>query len=111
MKHRTNIFALFLALPAVFALAMPVFGADELQDLKTVDDYQAIVGNTGADNRVEFGTRLDHSHLVRIAELATRPAAHFDLGAGVEVENSRIPREINRMRQIRTAKVGAHELV
>jgi predicted porin len=26
-----------------------------------VGDYQAIMGNTGGDNRVEFGTRLDHS--------------------------------------------------
>jgi hypothetical protein len=26
-----------------------------------IGDYQAIVGNTGGDNRVEFGTRLDHS--------------------------------------------------
>jgi predicted porin len=27
----------------------------------TIGDYQAIMGNTGGDNRVEFGTRLDHS--------------------------------------------------
>jgi hypothetical protein len=26
-----------------------------------INDYQAIMGNTGGDNRVEFGTRLDHS--------------------------------------------------
>ncbi len=26
-----------------------------------IGDYQAIMGNTGGDNRVEFGTRLDHS--------------------------------------------------
>jgi predicted porin len=26
-----------------------------------VGDYQVIMGNTGGDNRVEFGTRLDHS--------------------------------------------------
>ncbi len=26
-----------------------------------VGDYQAIMGNTGGDNRIEFGTRLDHS--------------------------------------------------
>ena len=29
--------------------------------LATIGDYQAIMGNTGGDNRVEFGTRLDHS--------------------------------------------------
>ncbi len=27
----------------------------------TVGDYSAIIGNTGGDNRVEFGTRLDHA--------------------------------------------------
>lgn len=27
----------------------------------TIGDYQAIMGNTGGDNRVEFGTRLDHA--------------------------------------------------
>jgi predicted porin len=27
----------------------------------TVGDYASIVGNTGGDNRVEFGTRLDHA--------------------------------------------------
>jgi len=27
----------------------------------TIADYQAIMGNTGGDNRIEFGTRLDHS--------------------------------------------------
>lgn len=27
----------------------------------TVGDYAAIIGNTGGDNRVEFGTRLDHA--------------------------------------------------
>lgn len=27
----------------------------------TVGDYAAIMGNTGGDNRVEFGTRLDHA--------------------------------------------------
>src|SRR5579862_6494546 len=26
-----------------------------------IGDYQVIMGNTGGDNRVEFGTRLDHS--------------------------------------------------
>jgi len=26
-----------------------------------ISDYQSIMGNTGGDNRVEFGTRLDHS--------------------------------------------------
>jgi predicted porin len=29
--------------------------------LGTVGDYSAIVGNSGGDNRVEFGTRLDHA--------------------------------------------------
>ena len=27
----------------------------------TIGDYSAIIGNTGGDNRVEFGTRLDHA--------------------------------------------------
>lgn len=27
----------------------------------TVGDYSAIIGNSGGDNRVEFGTRLDHA--------------------------------------------------
>jgi predicted porin len=27
----------------------------------TIGDYSAIMGNTGGDNRVEFGTRLDHA--------------------------------------------------
>ena len=26
-----------------------------------IGDYQAIMGNTGGDNRIEFGTRLGHS--------------------------------------------------
>src|SRR6202158_3948112 len=29
--------------------------------LATVGDYAAIMGNTGGDNRVEFGTRFDHA--------------------------------------------------
>src|SRR5579859_4190167 len=27
----------------------------------TIADYAAVIGNTGGDNRTEFGTRLDHA--------------------------------------------------
>src|SRR5205823_5176328 len=27
----------------------------------TIGDYAAVIGNTGGDNRTEFGTRLDHA--------------------------------------------------
>ena len=32
-------------------------------------NYTVIMGNTGGDNRIEFGTRLDHVIRVRLADL------------------------------------------